>query len=99
MTLEQKSFTGNVAVSISEEEVRVWVCDQLGKNIFRFKAHGKVHRGSQDIVVLGETDDISWIPKLLNSLSKKDYIDLVGAVSLITDSLGQELIKKAVEET
>ena len=54
MTIEQRDFRGNVAVLISENEVRVWVCrEDTGENIFRFKALGKVHKGSQDITVIG----------------------------------------------
>jgi hypothetical protein len=54
MSIERKEFDGHVAVSISENEVRVWVCDtEIGMNIFRFKAIGKVHHGEQDVTVIG----------------------------------------------
>ena len=53
MTIERREFKGNVAVSISEDEVRVWVCNDRGENIFRFKALGRVHKGVQDVTVIG----------------------------------------------
>ena len=49
----QKEFKGNVAVSISNHEVRVWVCDlNTGQNVFRFKATGSVYNSGSDITVL-----------------------------------------------
>lgn len=53
MGIERKEFEGNVLVTVSEEEVRVWVCNKKGENIFRFKALGKVYKGQQDIIVIG----------------------------------------------
>jgi hypothetical protein len=50
----RKEFKGNVLVTVSENEVRLWVCNEQGENIFRFKALGKVHRGKQDIMVINE---------------------------------------------
>ena len=45
-------FSGNVKVTISEKEVRVWVCDEKGCQ-FRFKAMGKVLRsGGMDVMVV-----------------------------------------------
>lgn len=52
---DRKEFTGNISVSISENEVRVWVC-RGGENIFRFKALGEVHMGGNDIIVIGNRD-------------------------------------------
>jgi|LGVF01.2.fsa_nt_gb hypothetical protein len=48
----RKEFTGNVLVTISNDEVRLWVCNDQGSNIFRFKAIGKIFRTNQDITVL-----------------------------------------------
>ena len=56
MTIEQKEFKGNVSVSVSEHEVRVWVCNEIGVNIFRFKAMGKVYDGDQDTTVITAID-------------------------------------------
>lgn len=53
MKVDRKEFEGNVAVSISEDDVRIWVCDDHGKNIFRFRALGRVYKGQQDITVIG----------------------------------------------
>ena len=50
----RKEFKGNVLVTVSENEVRLWVCNEKGENIFRFKAMGKVHQGNQDIMVINE---------------------------------------------
>lgn len=52
MKIERKEFKGNVLVTVSESEVRLWVCDKTGSNIFRFKAMGKIWRTEQDITVL-----------------------------------------------
>ena len=49
----RKQFQGNIAVSVSDNEVRLWVCNDQGKNIFRFKATGKVHKDEHDIIVIG----------------------------------------------
>jgi len=50
---QRKEFKGNIAVSISDREVRVWVCNDKGMNIFRFKAIGKVFANEKDIIVIG----------------------------------------------
>ena len=48
----RKEFKGNIAVSISNHEVRVWVCDlKTGANIFRFKATGKVYHHGSDVTI------------------------------------------------
>lgn len=48
------AFKGNVKVTVTEHEVRVWVCDETGQNIFRFKALGDVYHaeGSGDYTVI-----------------------------------------------
>ena len=51
MKLEQKEFEGNILVTISDKEVRLWICNESG-NIFRFKATGEVHQAGQDITIL-----------------------------------------------
>ena len=48
----QEEFQGNVRVSVSEHEVRIWVCNEEGMNIFRFKALGKVYDQGKDIMVI-----------------------------------------------
>ena len=48
----RKEFQGNIKVTISEREVRLWVCNQRGENIFRFKAQGQVHYGGTDVTIL-----------------------------------------------
>ena len=50
--ISRKEFGGNVLVTVSEHEVRLWVCNEQGANIFRFKALGKVYQGGNDIAVV-----------------------------------------------
>lgn len=50
----KKEFKGNTLVIISEHEVRLWVCNEEGQNIFRFKALGKVYNSDQDTTVIGK---------------------------------------------
>ena len=45
-----KEFEGNVKVTISDNEVRLWVCKE-GISIFRFKFFGKVYGKDNEIVV------------------------------------------------
>lgn len=52
MKVERKEFEGNILVTISDDQVRLWVCDQRGVNIFRFKAMGKVYKAGQEITVM-----------------------------------------------
>jgi hypothetical protein len=52
MELEQDMFEGNVQITISEKEVRLWVCNQNGENIFRLKACGFVTKSNKDITIL-----------------------------------------------
>ena len=52
MVIETKKFEGNILVTISDNEVRLWVCNQNGENILRFKAMGKVYKAGQDITIL-----------------------------------------------
>jgi len=49
--LERKEFKGNILVTISNEEVRLWVCNENGQNIYRFKAMGKVYK-TEDFVTI-----------------------------------------------
>ena len=49
-----KQFEGNIRVTVSKNEVRLWVCNYKGENIFRFKATGKVYEAGKDITVLPE---------------------------------------------
>ena len=55
--LERREFEGNVLVTVSEHEVRVWVCDNTGQNIFRFKAIGEVYKGGNDVMILAKEVD------------------------------------------
>lgn len=50
-----REFKGNVRVTASNNEVRVWVCNEEGQNIFRFKAIGKVFLdlAGKDYTVIG----------------------------------------------
>ena len=52
--ITKKEFEGNVLVTVSGEEVRLWVCNDKGENIFRFKALGEVHQGGNDIMVIAK---------------------------------------------
>ena len=52
--VEKRECHGNLMVSITENEVRIWVCNDFGENIFRFKALGKVSKSKQDVIVIGE---------------------------------------------
>lgn len=51
--VKRKEFEGNVKVTVSEREVRLWVCNEEGLNIFRFKAIGEVHSQEDGVVVIG----------------------------------------------
>lgn len=53
MKIGTKEFEGNVMVTVSKREVRIWVCRE-GVNVFRFKALGKVYEGQQDITVIAD---------------------------------------------
>ena len=53
MSIEQKTFKGNIAVSISDNEVRLWVCNEEGMNIYRFKALGRVYNAADGQIVIG----------------------------------------------
>ena len=50
--MKRREFEGNVLTTISDNEVRVWVCNKKGMNIFRFKAIGKVYESGTDITVM-----------------------------------------------
>ncbi len=56
MGIITKEFMGNVLVTISEKEVRLWVCNEKGQNIFRFKTIGKVYNSGSDVMVMGPTE-------------------------------------------
>lgn len=44
------------------------------------------------------SDNKEWVSELLESLDEDKLKELLGAVSLIVDPLGQELIKRAASE-
>jgi len=54
--MKRREFEGNVLTTISDNEVRVWVCNKKGMNIFRFKAIGKVYESGTDITVMSIGD-------------------------------------------
>lgn len=57
MTLEEiikEEFEGNILVTVSPYEVRLWVCNKNGENIFRFKAMGKVYKSDKDITIINK---------------------------------------------
>ena len=47
----QKEFEGNILITISDNEVRLWVCNDKGENIFRFKAIGRVYHSGGDVII------------------------------------------------
>ena len=51
--ISKKEFKGNVLVRVTDQEVRIWVCNEEGENIFRLKALGKVSEGTKDVIVIG----------------------------------------------
>ena len=52
--ISRKEFEGNILVTISEHEVRLWVCNHKNENIFRFKALGEVRQGGNDVIVIAK---------------------------------------------
>ena len=50
--MEREEFEGNIMITISPHEIRIWVCNKNGENIFRFKALGKVYRAGNDVTIL-----------------------------------------------
>jgi hypothetical protein len=52
----RKEFKGSMLVTVSDNEVRLWVCNDEGQNIFRFKAVGEVHQGGNDIIVVAKQE-------------------------------------------
>jgi hypothetical protein len=69
-----KEFKGNIKVTISDREVRVWVCNESGESVFRFKAIGKVHDGAAGVVVIpyGDKDDTAPDKQLTKA---RDLVD------------------------
>jgi hypothetical protein len=55
--ITQKEFEGNILVTISEREVRLWVCNNEGRNIFRFKAIGNVYSQDNDVIIFGKASE------------------------------------------
>lgn len=49
---KRKELEGNILVTISDNEVRLWVCNEKGENIFRFKAIGKVFAAGNDVTII-----------------------------------------------
>ena len=53
MKLTKKEFEGNILVTVSDNEVRLWVCKD-GQSVFRFKALGRVYEAGTDITVISQ---------------------------------------------
>ena len=71
---ERKEFEGNVLVTISEKEVRLWVCNTNGKNVFRFKVLGKIHKAGTDITIFPIKDDrLDDLDERITHLEKLNY--------------------------
>ena len=49
-----KEFDGHVRVTVSDNEVRLWVCNSDSCCVFRLKALGKTHVGEQDVMVMSK---------------------------------------------
>ena len=54
--IERAEFEGNILVTFSKGEVRIWVCNDNG-NVFRFKAIGKVYKSGGDITIISGVDE------------------------------------------
>ena len=78
---------GNVKVTVSEKEVRVWVCDEKGCQ-FRFKAMGKVVKsGGMDVMVVAKSNSHDALLKACkNSPSQKFFADF----ALLAESFSQK---------
>lgn len=50
-----KTFEGNVKITVSEDQVRIWVCKD-GISIFRFKFLGNVHGSDHEFVMIGKKE-------------------------------------------
>jgi len=51
-----KRFEGSIRVTVSKNEVRLWLCNEKGESIFRFKFIGEVHGKNNEFVVIGEKE-------------------------------------------
>jgi len=51
--ITRREFEGNVKISITDQEVRIWICKE-GVSVFRIKAMGKVYSDKTDVVVLNK---------------------------------------------
>ena len=67
-------FEGNILITIQKNEVKLWVCNHNGENIFRFKAIGKVYKSGADITILSIKDDcLDNLEKRIIHLEKLNY--------------------------
>lgn len=50
----------NVEITVSDNELRLWACDENGQNVLRIKAQGEVHctEDVNDIIVVDRTTSI-----------------------------------------
>jgi len=51
-----KQFKGTIRVTVSKKEVRLWLCNEKGESIFRFKFIGEVHGKNNEIMVIGKKE-------------------------------------------
>ena len=58
MKVLEEEFKGNVLIKSSDKEVRIWVCDENGNNIFRFKAMGMVYKNHGDVMIVTRAEVI-----------------------------------------
>lgn len=50
--MRTKELQGNIRITVSQNEVRIWVCNKKGQNIFRFKAMGKIFEAEDGVVIM-----------------------------------------------
>ncbi len=84
-------FTGNVKVTISENEVRVWVCDEEGCQ-FRFKTMGKVLKsGGMDVMVVAKNNSHDKLLEACKRLLGAMCCDELNNGQIFNDDLRKEV--------
>lgn len=83
MTIEREELKGNIAVSVSDNEVRLWVCNDEGMSIYRFKALGKVYKASDGEIIIGALpmDSLVRIHDALAELAVEKHDEVTGQVA------------------
>jgi len=51
-----KQFKGTIRITASKKEVRLWLCNEKGESIFRFKFIGEVHGKNNEFMVIGKKE-------------------------------------------